>query len=220
MSSKTQLVTQKGETEYSPIDLVLCARNREEVEKDMETQRVVFQSHRLNIWRTKTEYLPSPTNDTETTVKIVDAELPTVTSFKCLGSLVTSEGGSQADVNNMIIIGWKEVSGVGRQCQWITLSRDLSSSTLHCKMSDGGCQLSLSLVSRRLPKPSDIFLLIDLQQRVKLLNFHTTLLCISELGECVVQCTSDTLQYPVAIVSKCHDVFLPALEKHPTVITN
>ena len=117
MSSKTQLVTQKGETEYSPIDLVLCARNREEVEKDMETQRVVFQSHRLNIWRTKTEYLPSPTNDTETTVKIVDAELPTVTSFKCLGSLVTSEGGSQADVNNMIIIGWKEVSGVGRQCQ-------------------------------------------------------------------------------------------------------
>ncbi len=28
----------------------------------------------------QTEYLPSPTNDTETTVKIVDAELPTVTS--------------------------------------------------------------------------------------------------------------------------------------------
>ena len=50
--------------------------------------------------------MPSPTNDTETTVKIVDAELPTVTSFKYLESIFTSEGGSQADVNNSIIIGW------------------------------------------------------------------------------------------------------------------
>ena len=50
-----------------------------------------------------------------TVVKIVDSELPTVTSFKDLGSLLTSEGGSQADVNNRIRIGWmkwKEVSGV------------------------------------------------------------------------------------------------------------
>ena len=38
---------------------------------------------------------------------------PTVTSFKYLGSIFTSEGGSQADVNNRIRIGWmkwKEVS--------------------------------------------------------------------------------------------------------------
>ena len=38
-----------------------------------------------------------------------------MTSFKYRGSLFTSEGGSQADVNNMIRIGcmkWKEVSGV------------------------------------------------------------------------------------------------------------
>ena len=53
---------------------------------------------------------------TETTAKIVDAELPTVVSFKYTRSLFTSEGGSQDDVNNMIglIIGWmkwKEVSG-------------------------------------------------------------------------------------------------------------
>ena len=34
------------------------------------------------------------THDTETTVKIVDAELPTVTSFKNLGSMFMSEGGS------------------------------------------------------------------------------------------------------------------------------
>ena len=152
-SCKTQVVTQKGETEYFPIevglhqgsalspllfiiimdvlteniekdppwammfadDLVLCAMTREEVEEDLETWRVVFERHGLKISRTKTEYLPSPTNDTETTVKLVDAELPTVTSFKYLGSLFTSEGGSQADVNNRIRIGWmkwKEVSGV------------------------------------------------------------------------------------------------------------
>ena len=152
-SCNTQVVTQKGETEYFPIevglhqgsalspllfiiimdvlteniekdppwamtfadDLVLCAMTREEVEEDLETWRVVFERHGLKISRTKTEYLPSPTNDTETTVKLVDAELPTVTSFKYLGSLFTSEGGSQADVNNRIRIGWmkwKEVSGV------------------------------------------------------------------------------------------------------------
>ena len=96
-------------------DLVLCAMTREEVEKYLETWRVVFERHGLKISRTKTEYLPSPTNDTETTIKIVDAELPTVTSFKYLGSMFTSAGGSQADVNNRIITGWmkwKEVSGV------------------------------------------------------------------------------------------------------------
>ena len=71
--------------------------------------------HGLKISSTKTEYLPSPTNDTESTVNSVDVELSTVTSFKYLGSIFTSEGGSQADVNNRIRIGWtkwKEVSGV------------------------------------------------------------------------------------------------------------
>ena len=95
---------------------MLCAMTREEVEEDLETWRVMFERHGLKINRTKTEYLPSPTNDTDTTVISVDAELPmyTVTSFKYIGSLFTSEGCSQADVNNRIIIGWmkmKEVSG-------------------------------------------------------------------------------------------------------------
>ena len=114
-------------------DLVLYAMTREEVEEDLETWRVVFERHGLKISRTKTEYLPSPTNDTGTTVKIVDAELPTVTSFKYLGSLFTSEGGSQADVNNRMRIGWmkwKEVSGVmcDRKCvQVYTPARSLRS---------------------------------------------------------------------------------------------
>ena len=152
-SYKTQVITEKGETEcfsievglhqgsaLSPLlfiiimdvlteniekdppwatmfadDPVLCAMTREEVEEDLERWRVMFERHGLNIIRTKTEYLPSPTNDTETTVKIVDDELPTVIPFKYLESLFTSEGGSQADVNNRIKIWWmkwKEVSGV------------------------------------------------------------------------------------------------------------
>ena len=88
---------------------------RDEVEEDLETWRVVFERHGLKISKTETEYLPSPTNDTETTVKSDDAELPIVTSFKDLGSIFASERGSQADVNNRIRIGsmkWKEVSGV------------------------------------------------------------------------------------------------------------
>ena len=81
-------------------DLVLCAMTREEMEENLGTWIVVFERHGLEINRTKTEYLPIPTNDTDTTVKIVDAELLTVTSFKYLGSVFTSEGGSLADVNN------------------------------------------------------------------------------------------------------------------------
>ena len=95
-------------------DLLLFAMTREEMEEDLAPRRVVFERHGLKISRTKTEYLPSPTNDTGTTVNIVDSELPTVTSFKYIGSLFTSEGGSQADVNKRIRIGWmklKEVSG-------------------------------------------------------------------------------------------------------------
>ena len=72
--------------------------------EDLETWRVVFESHGLKISRTNTEYLPSPINDTEITVNIVHAEMPTVTSFKYLASLFTSEGGSQADINYRIII--------------------------------------------------------------------------------------------------------------------
>ena len=65
-------------------DLVLCAITREKVQDNLETWRVVFESHGLKISRTKTAYLLCPTNDTETTVKSVDAELPTVTSFRYL----------------------------------------------------------------------------------------------------------------------------------------
>ena len=100
-------------------DLVLCAMTSEEVEEDMETRRVVFERHGLKISSTNTAYLPSPTNDTETTVKIVDAELPTVISFKYIGSIFTREGGSQADVNNRIIIRWmkwKEVGPIRMMC--------------------------------------------------------------------------------------------------------
>ena len=66
-------------------DLVLCAMTREELEEDLETWRVVFERPGLKTNTTNTEYLPSPTNDTKTTIQIVDAELPTVTSFTYLG---------------------------------------------------------------------------------------------------------------------------------------
>ena len=51
-------------------DLVLCDMTREEVEEGLETWRVVFERHGLKISRTKTEYLPSPTNDTDKTVQV------------------------------------------------------------------------------------------------------------------------------------------------------
>ena len=87
-------------------DLALCAMTREEVEEDLETWRVVFERHWQKISGTNTEYLPSPANDSGTSVKSVVAELPTLTSFKYLRSMFTNEGGSQAYVNNRIIFGW------------------------------------------------------------------------------------------------------------------
>ena len=51
---------------------------------------------------------------TYTTVQSVDAELPTVTSFKLIGSLFTCERGSQAGVNNRIQIGWMKWKQVSR----------------------------------------------------------------------------------------------------------
>ena len=64
---------------------------RAEVAEDLETWRVVFERHGLKISRTKTEYSPSLTTETETTAKIVDAELPKVTSSNYLGALFTNE---------------------------------------------------------------------------------------------------------------------------------
>ena len=95
-------------------DLIPCAMTRDGVDEDLATWRVVFERHGLTTSRTKTGSLPSPTNDTETTVKIGDSELPTVASVRYLWSLFTS-GCSQAHVNSRIIIGWmkwKEIAGV------------------------------------------------------------------------------------------------------------
>ena len=45
----------------------VCYMTREEVEEELETPwRVVFERHGRTISRTKTEYLTSPTNETET----------------------------------------------------------------------------------------------------------------------------------------------------------
>ena len=55
------------------------------------------------------------TNKSQSTVKSVDAEQHTVTLVKYFGSLVTSEGDSEAGVSNRIIVEWMkwmEASGV------------------------------------------------------------------------------------------------------------
>ena len=59
---------------------------RDEVEEGVETwKNIVFERHGLKISRTKTEYLLSPSNQTKTTVKIVDVGLPRYSDILLVG---------------------------------------------------------------------------------------------------------------------------------------
>ena len=65
----------------------------------LEKWREAFERHGQRIGRTTIECLPSLASENRTAVKIlIDAELPTVITFKC-----TSEGASEFHVSNRII---------------------------------------------------------------------------------------------------------------------
>ena len=89
------------------------------VERELEIWRDQFERHGLIVSRTKTAYMPcndydnNPRNYEE--IQLGDDKLNKVTTFKYLGSIFDSNGGSERDINNRVRLAWmkwKQLTGV------------------------------------------------------------------------------------------------------------
>ena len=94
-------------------DLVLVSETAEEVEEEMERRRAIIENKGLRISRSKTEYLV-PSHQ-QGVVKLEGEPLPSVNSFKYLGSVIDGSGGCGNDVDGRIKVAWsrwRDLSGV------------------------------------------------------------------------------------------------------------
>ena len=94
-------------------DLVLVSETVEEVEEELERRRAVIENKGLRISRSKTEYLV-PSHQ-QGVVKLEGEPLPSVNSFKYLGSVIYGVGGCGKDVDGRINVAWsrrRDLSGV------------------------------------------------------------------------------------------------------------
>ena len=91
-------------------DLVLVS---ETLEEELERWRAVIENKGLKISRSKTEYLV-PSHQ-QVVVKLEREPLPSVNSFKYLGSVIDGSGGCGKDVDGRIKVAWsrwRDLSGV------------------------------------------------------------------------------------------------------------
>ena len=94
-------------------DLVLCKKTREEAEEQLELWRKAIENKGLRVSRNKTEYLPP--SSCHDKVKLDGEEIQNVTTFKYLGSMFDTEGGTTTDCKNRVRLAWnkwREVTGV------------------------------------------------------------------------------------------------------------
>ena len=94
-------------------DLVLCEKTREEAEEQLELWRKAIENKGLRVSRNKTEYLPP--SSCHDKVKLDGEEIQNVTTFKYLGSMFDTEGGTTTDCKNRVRLPWnkwREVTGV------------------------------------------------------------------------------------------------------------
>ena len=100
-------------------DLVLCDPDREMMELRLERWRECTEMNGLKVSRAETEHLQTTGGTAPVRMKrYMDTEmvnLPTVQSFKYLGSTIDRGGGASKDVNNRVTKAcskWRELSGV------------------------------------------------------------------------------------------------------------
>ena len=98
---------------------MLCDPDRDMMELRLERWRDCMEKNGLKVSRAKTEHLQT-TEDTDPVrmKRYMDTEmvnLPTVQSFKQLGSTIDRGGGSSKDMDNRVTMAWskwRELSGV------------------------------------------------------------------------------------------------------------
>ena len=97
-------------------DIVLLAKNRDELERKLERWRYALESRGLRISRKKTEYMSTEMDgDHQATIKLGGENIKRVKEFKYLGSMIDAAGDMGKEVNNRIQCGWynwRRVSGV------------------------------------------------------------------------------------------------------------
>ena len=100
-------------------DLVMCDPDREMMELRLERWRECMEKNGLKVSRAKTEHLQTTgDNDPVRMNRYMETEtvnLPTVQSFKYLGSTIDRGGGASKDVDNRVTktwSKWRELSGV------------------------------------------------------------------------------------------------------------
>ena len=97
-------------------DVVLCAREKDVLELELEQWREALEKSGMKVSRAKTECMCL--NGTPLgSVKMQSARLPQVTEFKYLGSTLQSNGGISTEINRRNQCGWnnsRKTSGVLR----------------------------------------------------------------------------------------------------------
>ena len=99
-------------------DVVLCAREKDVLELELEQWREALEKIGMKVSRSKTEYMClNFHSDTLGSVKKQSAQLPQVTEFKYLGSALQSVGDMKTEVNKKTQCGWnnwRKISGILR----------------------------------------------------------------------------------------------------------
>ena len=96
-------------------DIVLIDTTREGVEGRLETWRKAIEDRGLKVSRTKTEYMVFNGQDGIDDISLQGVSLEKVTTFKYLGSHLSSDRNLDSEINHRIQSGWrnwKNVSGV------------------------------------------------------------------------------------------------------------
>ena len=95
-------------------DVVLCAREKDELELELEQWREALEKRGMKVSRAKTDYMCI--NGTPLgSVNMKSAQLPQVTEFKYLGSTLQRNGGTSTELTKRTQCGWnnwRKMSGV------------------------------------------------------------------------------------------------------------
>ncbi|XP_037783490.1 uncharacterized protein LOC119579651 [Penaeus monodon] len=95
-------------------DVVLCSEEKADLEVDLERWHNRLEKRGMKVSRAKTEYM-CLNGRQGGSVLMDDQQLPEVTKFKYLGSLLQSDGGVDKEISRRIQSGWnnwKRMSGV------------------------------------------------------------------------------------------------------------